>query len=58
MMFVLTKCPKCSCDYMYDPDWEPQLKDMCVDCLEQEKIDQQDFLNDYNNEMFWQSQNR
>lgn len=49
---IITVCKKCNQDYMYDPNWEPQFKEMCQDCCEQLKIEQQDFLSDYNTEKF------
>jgi len=31
-MKIITVCKKCGQDYMYDPNWEPHLKECCQDC--------------------------
>jgi len=37
-MKKITVCKECGQDYMYDPNWEPQYKDMCQDCYEKSKL--------------------
>ena len=36
-MKIITVCSICKAEYMYDPNWEPQYKDMCQDCYERMK---------------------
>lgn len=29
---IITDCPKCGKDYMYDPNMQPQYEEQCQDC--------------------------
>ncbi len=39
-MMIIRECNICTIDYMYDPNMQPQYRDICQDCYEQRKKDE------------------
>lgn len=38
---IIKDCKKCKKDYMYDPNMNPEYRDICQDCHEQGKLSEQ-----------------